>query len=299
MKIDGACHCGAITYAAEIDPSGVRLCHCTDCQALSGSAFRVTVAAADGRFALLSGSRRSTSDGGKRGQARACLLPDCGTPSTPPRPATARRNTASASAIRQRAELRRPGNTGAARRWTGDGSAGDPAVREAMTARARERVFGARASRAWVRLPIATRGSARPSGPRTARRPGTPAQPGPRAAKAGRPVSASSPSRTVPVSAPANPPIASSRVVLPAPLGPTRPVTLPGRPSRPARSRAVTPPKRHGHALGGQVGAGRAGGCGGQRGRVVRDAAARRSRFWCTITVQHQAGAEGSWRVCR
>ena len=55
MRIDGACHCGAITYEAEIDPAGVRLCHCTDCQTLSGSAFRVTVSATNGSFTLLSG----------------------------------------------------------------------------------------------------------------------------------------------------------------------------------------------------------------------------------------------------
>ena len=40
MKIDGGCHCGYITYTAEIDPETSGLCHCTDCQTLSGSAFR-------------------------------------------------------------------------------------------------------------------------------------------------------------------------------------------------------------------------------------------------------------------
>jgi hypothetical protein len=40
MKIDGRCHCGYITYQAEIDPEKVMICHCTDCQTLSGSAFR-------------------------------------------------------------------------------------------------------------------------------------------------------------------------------------------------------------------------------------------------------------------
>ena len=46
MKIDGACHCGYISYLAEIDPEKAGLCHCTDCQTLSGSAFRVSVPAA-------------------------------------------------------------------------------------------------------------------------------------------------------------------------------------------------------------------------------------------------------------
>jgi hypothetical protein len=40
MKIDRRCHCGYITYEAEIDPEKVMICHCTDCQTLSGPAFR-------------------------------------------------------------------------------------------------------------------------------------------------------------------------------------------------------------------------------------------------------------------
>jgi hypothetical protein len=34
MKVDGRCHCGFITFAAEIVPEKVWLCHCTDCQTL-------------------------------------------------------------------------------------------------------------------------------------------------------------------------------------------------------------------------------------------------------------------------
>jgi len=37
MKVDGRCHCGYITYEAEIDLENL-ICHCTDCQTLSGSA---------------------------------------------------------------------------------------------------------------------------------------------------------------------------------------------------------------------------------------------------------------------
>jgi hypothetical protein len=29
MKIDGCCHCGYITYEAEIDPEKILICHCT------------------------------------------------------------------------------------------------------------------------------------------------------------------------------------------------------------------------------------------------------------------------------
>ena len=33
MKIQGGCHCGGITYEAEIDLENVRIRHCTDCGA--------------------------------------------------------------------------------------------------------------------------------------------------------------------------------------------------------------------------------------------------------------------------
>ncbi len=44
MRINGQCHCGAITFRAVLeDGAGLILCHCTDCQALTGTAFRTTV----------------------------------------------------------------------------------------------------------------------------------------------------------------------------------------------------------------------------------------------------------------
>jgi hypothetical protein len=43
MEIDGQCHCGRVTYQADIDPEKVSICHCTDCQNLTGSPYRVTV----------------------------------------------------------------------------------------------------------------------------------------------------------------------------------------------------------------------------------------------------------------
>jgi hypothetical protein len=52
MKIDGACHCGLITYEAEIDPEQVKVCHCTDCQSLSASAFRVVVPVPANKFSM-------------------------------------------------------------------------------------------------------------------------------------------------------------------------------------------------------------------------------------------------------
>ena len=45
MQIDGGCHCGAIRFKAEIDPERVVICHCTDCQAMSGAPYRVNAPA--------------------------------------------------------------------------------------------------------------------------------------------------------------------------------------------------------------------------------------------------------------
>lgn len=56
MQIDGRCHCGFISYEAEIDPEKVMICHCTDCQTLSGSAFRTVALRREGEFNLLSGN---------------------------------------------------------------------------------------------------------------------------------------------------------------------------------------------------------------------------------------------------
>ncbi len=43
MKIDGACHCGRISYEAEVNPDLVVICHCTDCQTNSGAPYRANV----------------------------------------------------------------------------------------------------------------------------------------------------------------------------------------------------------------------------------------------------------------
>jgi len=73
MKIDGGCHCGLITYEAEIDPADVGVCHCTDCQQLSGTAFTTFVFAPRAGFKLLSGTPKiyfkTGSSGTKRAQA--------------------------------------------------------------------------------------------------------------------------------------------------------------------------------------------------------------------------------------
>jgi len=60
MKIDGGCHCGYITYTAEIDPDKVGICHCTDCQTLSGSAFAPVFARERTRLICVPGNQKFT-----------------------------------------------------------------------------------------------------------------------------------------------------------------------------------------------------------------------------------------------
>lgn len=81
MKIDGACHCGNITFEADIDSTRVLICHCTDCQTLSGSAYRTVAATTGDSFKLLSGTLKTyiktAADGTRRNQT---FCPQCGTP---------------------------------------------------------------------------------------------------------------------------------------------------------------------------------------------------------------------------
>jgi hypothetical protein len=53
MKVDGGCHCGWVTYEAYINTDVVAICHCSDCQRLSASAYRVVIASKEVDFKLL------------------------------------------------------------------------------------------------------------------------------------------------------------------------------------------------------------------------------------------------------
>jgi hypothetical protein len=81
MKVTGSCHCGAIAYEAEVEPGTIGLCHCADCQKLTGSAFRANVQAPAAGFRLLRGTPRryiKTADSGNKRCHAFCG--DCGGP---------------------------------------------------------------------------------------------------------------------------------------------------------------------------------------------------------------------------
>lgn len=81
MKIDGRCHCGNVAYEAEIDPEQVVVCHCTDCQTMTGSAFRVVTLSREDTFRLLAGEPRIYEKTAESGTKRLmAFCPECGTP---------------------------------------------------------------------------------------------------------------------------------------------------------------------------------------------------------------------------
>ncbi|MGH6931457.1 MAG: GFA family protein [Dongiaceae bacterium] len=81
MKINGGCHCGFITYEADVDPDDAYVCHCTDCQSISGSAFRWAVPVAEGAFKLLTGQPKTYVKLAASGATSHQLFcPECASP---------------------------------------------------------------------------------------------------------------------------------------------------------------------------------------------------------------------------
>ena len=79
MQVHGSCHCGQIRYEATIDPEQVSICHCTDCQKLSGAPYRASIRSIGDSFQLLSGEPsvyvKVADSGARRAQA---FCPNCG-----------------------------------------------------------------------------------------------------------------------------------------------------------------------------------------------------------------------------
>lgn len=81
MRIDGQCHCGHVKYQAEVDPDEVVICHCTDCQRLTGSAYRVTVRTPTSSLRLTANPPKVYTKYGDNGRPRLqSFCPECGSP---------------------------------------------------------------------------------------------------------------------------------------------------------------------------------------------------------------------------
>ena len=81
MRIDGSCACGTIKIEGEADPADVSICHCTDCQTGTGSAFRVSVPVPGTAFRMTGEPTayvKTTADSGNPRVQAFC--PRCGSP---------------------------------------------------------------------------------------------------------------------------------------------------------------------------------------------------------------------------
>ncbi|MBV9529689.1 MAG: GFA family protein [Bradyrhizobium sp.] len=81
MRVDGQCHCGRVSFEADIDPQAVSVCHCTDCQALTGSPYRVTVICSGSQIRMTRGRPKIYAKSGDNGRLRyQHFCGDCGSP---------------------------------------------------------------------------------------------------------------------------------------------------------------------------------------------------------------------------
>ncbi len=106
MKIQGHCHCGAIAYEAEADPARAVICHCGDCQTLSGAPFRASIPVKAADFHLLKGEPRiyiKIAESGTRRAQGFCA--DCGSPIYATSPDDPRYYNLRLGAVKQRAQL--------------------------------------------------------------------------------------------------------------------------------------------------------------------------------------------------
>ena len=79
VKIDGGCHCGWLTFEAFVDRDNVKVCHCTDCQKLSASAFRAVIASKETDFKLLNNKPKDYIKTADNGTLRIqAFCPECG-----------------------------------------------------------------------------------------------------------------------------------------------------------------------------------------------------------------------------
>ena len=106
MHIDGACHCGAVSFTAEVDPDRVAVCHCADCQVLSGAPFRAVVGAPIESL-VVHGQTKSYVKVAESGNRRAQVFcPECATPlwaTAPENPVTVMIRL---GCVKQRAQLK-------------------------------------------------------------------------------------------------------------------------------------------------------------------------------------------------
>ena len=80
MQLTGSCFCSAVEWEAEVDTNRIGLCHCRDCQIISGGAFRMSSAVDPKKFRFSKGSPREFEKTADSGSVRKMVFcGECGT----------------------------------------------------------------------------------------------------------------------------------------------------------------------------------------------------------------------------
>lgn len=105
MKISGQCHCGAVSFTADVDPSKVLVCHCSDCQQFSGAPFRAVLPTPVDQVTLQGQAKHcvKVADSGTRRVQAFC--PECGTQLYATEPEQPQVMNLRVGCIRERAQL--------------------------------------------------------------------------------------------------------------------------------------------------------------------------------------------------
>ena len=77
--LEGGCQCGRVRYRIAGASEGLVICHCSECQRQTGSAFGMSLIVRKDDFSLLQGELKittRTADSGRRLNGHFC--PDCG-----------------------------------------------------------------------------------------------------------------------------------------------------------------------------------------------------------------------------
>jgi hypothetical protein len=79
-KLTGGCQCGTIRYEITGTPNALVVCHCTDCQRQSGSAFGMTLPVNEADFRMTKGEVKTYASTSAAGRGKlGAFCPDCGT----------------------------------------------------------------------------------------------------------------------------------------------------------------------------------------------------------------------------
>jgi hypothetical protein len=78
--MEGGCQCGSVRYRIEGEPLTLAVCHCTECQRQSGSAFGMSLAIRRNDFRLSRGETSAFTVRCDSGRTKRCAFcPGCGT----------------------------------------------------------------------------------------------------------------------------------------------------------------------------------------------------------------------------